>query len=258
MESTTTIFQSTAAERIEHDNGGPARAIMETHEEIQEESQSINSSDTDEDTLHRQVTNAMIEDVDREELRRIATALSTRRVSVAGRRPSLVGGPVLLEQVVSFGGSIDASLQPESDQFDLSKWLQYFISQVTAEGITLKKTGICYRNLNVSGTGEAVQLQQTVGNYLMMPLRPGEFFNFGKKTPKKILQNFDGIVKSGELLIVLGRPGAGCSTLLKTMCGEMHGLALDEKSVIHYDGIPRENMVHEFKGEAVYNQEVCD
>jgi ATP-binding cassette subfamily G (WHITE) protein 2 (PDR) len=80
--------------------------------------------------------------------------------------------------------------------------------------------------------------------------------SFGKKRPKQILHGFDGLIKGGELLIVLGRPGSGCSTLLKTLCGELHGLMLGSNSTIHYDGIPQKQMKKEFKGEAIYNQEV--
>ena len=71
-----------------------------------------------------------------------------------------------------------------------------------------------------------------------------------------ILNGFDGLLQPGELLIVLGRPGSGCSTLLKTMCGELHGLHVEDGSIVHYDGIPQKQMVKEFKGEIAYNQEV--
>lgn len=88
------------------------------------------------------------------------------------------------------------------------------------------------------------------------------------------MKDFNGLLKKGELLLVLGRPGSGCSTLLKSICGELHGLDLDKESTIHYNGkvlsalsiiyradqnllgIPQSRMVKEFKGEVVYNQEV--
>ena len=70
----------------------------------------------------------------------------------------------------------------------------------------------------------------------MAPLRPGEFFSTGRKQHKQIIRNFNGALKSGELLIVLGRPGSGCSTFLKSICGEMHGLEMDDGSVVHYNG----------------------
>jgi ABC-type multidrug transport system ATPase subunit len=38
------------------------------------------------------------------------------------------------------------------------------------------------------------------------------------------------------MLVVLGRPGSGCSTFLKTICGELNGLELDSKSLIDYNG----------------------
>lgn len=39
-----------------------------------------------------------------------------------------------------------------------------------------------------------------------------------------------------EMLLVLGRPGSGCSTLLKTIAGETHGLNISENSHINYQG----------------------
>lgn len=57
------------------------------------------------------------------------------------------------------------------------------------------------------------------------------------KTKIQILRDFEGLVKSGEMLVVLGRPGSGCSTLLKTMSGETHGFYIDSKSHINYQGM---------------------
>ena len=120
----------------------------------------------------------------------------------------------------------------------------------------MRKLGLVYKNLNIFGSGAALQLQQTVADYVLAPFRIGQWFSVGKKEHKQILRNFDGVIKSGEMLIVLGRPGSGCSTLLKSMCGELHGLDMDKDSVVHYNGIPQQRMMKEFKGEAIYNQEV--
>lgn len=85
-------------------------------------------------------------------------------------------------------------------------------------------------------------------------------FGFKKNVRKiQILREFDGLVKSGELLVVLGRPGrcvgsagmlwpeanslsSGCSTFLKTISGETHGFFVDEESDIQYSGISPETM----------------
>ncbi|KXH25655.1 ABC-2 type transporter [Colletotrichum nymphaeae SA-01] len=196
--------------------------------------------DTHRDTM-------MIDEEDRRELQRIATNLSRHQSLASNGRP--------LSTHISYGQD-DPALDPASKSFDLSKWLQAFMRAMQNEGITLKHAGVAYKDLNVSGTGAALQLQQTVGDFLQAPLRIGEHISFGKKEPKRILNSFDGLLKSGELLIVLGRPGSGCSTLLKTMTGELQGLSIGDESVIHYNGIPQKKMMKEFKGETVYNQEV--
>jgi ATP-binding cassette, subfamily G (WHITE), member 2, PDR len=100
--------------------------------------------------------------------------------------------------------------------------------------IVQRRAGFIFKNLKVSGTGSAINLQQTVGSTLMAPLRWREFFEKGPE--KTILHSFDGVLKSGEMLVVLGRPGSGCSTLLKTLTGELNSLSMSKESVIHYNG----------------------
>jgi len=127
---------------------------------------------------------------------------------------------------------------------------------VDQDDIKIARAGVTMKNVTVRGTGAALNLQKNVGSILMSPLRFTEIFSFGKKPSKTIIRDFDVLMKSGEMLIVLGRPGSGCSTLLKTMTGEMHGLQVDKQSTIHYNGITQQQMMKEFKGEVVYNQEV--
>jgi ABC-type transport system involved in cytochrome bd biosynthesis fused ATPase/permease subunit len=100
-----------------------------------------------------------------------------------------------------------------------------------------RRAGIVWKNLKVCGSGSAINLQKNVGSLLLAPLRFGEFFHKGAE--KTILNEFDGVLKSGEMLVVLGRPGSGCSTLLKTLMGELHGLDMKAQSEIHYNGMPR-------------------
>jgi ABC-type multidrug transport system ATPase subunit len=42
---------------------------------------------------------------------------------------------------------------------------------------------------------------------------------------KTILYSMDGLVKEGEMLLVLGKPGAGATTLLKTISGNTESYA---------------------------------
>jgi ATP-binding cassette subfamily G (WHITE) protein 2 (PDR) len=49
---------------------------------------------------------------------------------------------------------------------------------------------------------------------------------------------------------------SGCSTLLKTVAGEMNGIYLDDSSMLNYRGITPEQMRGQFRGEAIYTAEV--
>lgn len=166
----------------------------------------------------------------------------------------------------------DPRLDPSKPEFDTYVWARAFIRAMDEDDIKSARAGFSFKNLNVSGSGAAVNLQTNFASVFMTPFRLGEFINFGPKPEKKIFRNFNGVVKSGEMLIVLGRPGSGCSTFLKTICGELTGLNVAKESVIHYNGaylrlhadtiltvvlgISQKQMIKEFKGEVIYNQEV--
>jgi ABC-type multidrug transport system ATPase subunit len=196
---------------------------------------SSSSEDAAPGTLQRRATRVEIDDDGRQELARIFTSGSkvTQQMSIA--QPN------------------DPRVDPSNEAFDLGRFSVMFRNQLEGEGIEMKKVNVVYKNLDVFGSGKALQLQSTVADLFMSPFRAKEFF--GKSERKQILHSFDGIIRAGELCIVLGRPGSGCSTLLKALTGELHGLETDE-SVIHYNGIPQARMRKEFKGETVYNQEV--
>lgn len=199
------------------------------------------SSDPDADgidgqPLARRVTKSEIDSEGRRALQRVLTTASQK-----------------MARSMSIASPDDPSVDPGSDQFDLTKFMKMFRRQLEGEGIELKEISVVYKNLNVFGSGKAIQLQKTVSDLIMAPLRFREYFGGSKR--KQILHSFDGIIKHGELCVVLGRPGSGCSTLLKALTGELHSLEIDD-SIIHYNGIPQKKMIKEFKGETVYNQEV--
>ena len=182
-------------------------------------------SDTDE-TMHEpnedmEVTRwksvASIDPADLEQLKRIATRdRDMNRVDTLALKDD------------------DTTLDPSHKDFDLYKWARRFLHEFDEQGLRSVRSGIVFKNLSVSGSGSALQLQQTVFSMLLAPFRN---FSFGKKPHKQILNKFDGLLDSGELLIVLGRPGSGCSTFLKSLCGETHGLNIDSGSTIHYNGM---------------------
>ncbi|KAK3046433.1 hypothetical protein LTR09_012072 [Extremus antarcticus] len=194
--------------------------------------------------------------------RDVLIKLASRSISFHSQRRDSISLPDSDDKALERKGTVDRLelnddiLNPESPKFDLKTWIRMTLRLMDEEGIKLRNSGLVFKGIDVTGTGSALNIQDNVSGMLMAPLRLYENFNFGKKQPKQIPRNFDGLVKSGELLIVLGRPDSGCSTLLKSVTGQMHGLNLDEMSHIHFNGIPQERMMKEFKGEVIYNQEV--
>ncbi|KAI9751254.1 MAG: pyruvate dehydrogenase E1, beta subunit [Chaenotheca gracillima] len=157
-----------------------------------------------------------------------------------------------------FEGSSDPRLDPHSGKFDPRAWAKTLLALESRDPDRYPKrvAGVSYRNLGVHGYGTPTDYQKTFGNY---PLEAGSIFNrlSGRNKHKiQILRDFDGLVKSGEMLVVLGRPGSGCSTLLKTIAGETAGFYIDSSSDINYQGIPMKTMHRDFRGECIYQAEV--
>lgn len=147
----------------------------------------------------------------------------------------------------------DPRFDPSKADFDFYLWVRKFLRLMEENDIKPRRAGFVFKSLNISGVGNALQLQSDVSAPLLAPFRFRE--HFSSASEKRILRNFNGAVRPGEMLIVLGRPGSGCSTFLKSICGVLYGLNMAKGSVIHYDGIEQDQFKKEFRGEVIYNQE---
>jgi ABC-type multidrug transport system fused ATPase/permease subunit len=179
----------------------------------------------------------LISRTETENLRRIATNQSNK-----SRRRSSVYNPPSNNAIQETRGSessreLEPELDPTSPDFNLEQWLKAVVADFELRGQSGVRGGILFQHLNVSGSGSALQLQGTVGGMLSAPFRIPELLRQRRSPSRRILNDFNGVMKSGELLLVLGRPGAGCSTLLKTLCGETNGLDIESSSVLHYNGM---------------------
>ncbi|KAJ5131211.1 CDR ABC transporter [Penicillium bovifimosum] len=151
----------------------------------------------------------------------------------------------------------DSSLNPHSENFKAKSWMKNFLAITSRdpERYPTRQAGLSFTNLSVHGFGSPTDYQKDVANSV---LEVGALFRALTGTGKQkiqILREFDGLVKSGEMLVVLGRPGSGCSTFLKTIAGEMNGIFKDEASRINYQGISDRQMRSQFRGEAIYTAE---
>ncbi|KAI2467417.1 ABC drug exporter AbcA [Annulohypoxylon bovei var. microspora] len=117
--------------------------------------------------------------------------------------------------------------------------------------------GVSFRDLDCHGFITASQTQQTfLDSLLTVPRLIGAIFRPPSKRKVQILRNFEGMILPGEMLLVLGRPGSGCSTFLKALSGDTHGFHIRDEASINYQGTSYRNFHHTFKGERVYVAEL--
>jgi ABC-type multidrug transport system ATPase subunit len=68
------------------------------------------------------------------------------------------------------------------------------------------------------------------------------------------LKDLSGFCKDGEMLLLLGRPGAGCTTLLKII-SNMRESFTDVKGTVSYGGFDHQAFAQRFHGQTCYNSE---
>ncbi|RMZ82683.1 hypothetical protein DV738_g1588, partial [Chaetothyriales sp. CBS 135597] len=180
-----------------------------------------------------------------EEAKHLARQLS--RTSTDSRVPS---NPWDYEE----GGPTD----PASPNFSIKAFTKSLLKllQTEPDKHIARSAGFAFRNLSAYGYGAATDYQNTVGNVWLKMLGSARQLLGAKERRIDILRDFEGVVHAGEMLVVLGPPGSGCSTFLKTITGETHGYIVDKSSHINYQGISFDQMHRDFRGEAIYTAEV--
>jgi ABC-type iron transport system FetAB ATPase subunit len=151
-----------------------------------------------------------------------------------------------------------------SEQQEIERLLSRMFGKTRQESSEEEKTrhvGVIWKNLTVKGMGLGAALQPTVGNiFLGLPrflknvITRGPRKAAGKPPVRTIIDNFSGCIKPGEMLLVLGRPGAGCSTFLKILGNQRFGYEKVDGSVT-YGGTDAKTMEKKYRGEIIYNPE---
>ena len=109
-----------------------------------------------------------------------------------------------------FGEDVDPTMDPRSEKFDYQAWIRSLlhITSRDPERYPTRTAGISFTNLNVHGYGTATDHQKTVGNVLLdIPGVLKGLLTKGKGQRIDILRDFEGLVRDGEMLVVLGPPG---------------------------------------------------
>lgn len=97
-------------------------------------------------------------------------------------------------------------------------------------------------------------MNQTFGGLFLAPFRKIAYLRSPRITPERTLLNdFSGSVKGGEMVVVLGRPGSGCSTFLKTIACQTEGYTKVEGKV-SYGGLGPDQVKKTYRDQVIYNQ----
>ncbi|KAF9632782.1 ABC transporter-like protein [Lasiodiplodia theobromae] len=168
----------------------------------------------------------------------------------------------------STSATTDQDAEHAAEQEEIDRLLSRMFGQSRQENSEEERTrhaGMIFKDLTVKGMGVGAALQPTTGDILLNPLRfvkslfstkggPRKAAGMSKPPVRTLIDNFSGCIKPGEMLLVLGRPGAGCSTFLKVMGNQRFGYESVEGDV-SYGGTPADVMAKKFRSEVLYNPE---
>lgn len=124
------------------------------------------------------------------------------------------GDSISLDRVsTTFNPFLDASvpaLDPHSDDFDPRAWARHILHARLRDPdrYPLLAAGVSFKSLGAYGHSTGSDYQKTVFNTLISYKDIFKFLSKKKDPEITILKEFNGLVRSGECCVVLGRPGA--------------------------------------------------
>ena len=174
-------------------------------------------------------------------------------VSRASRR-SHGNAPVLDEEKNNSGQS---TLDSES-VFDLETALRGDLHAYNEAGIRPKHIGAYWDDLVVKGVGGKANYVDTFPdafiNFVDVITPAMKLLGLGRKPVETtLLHGFQGVCKPGEMVLVLGKPGSGCTTFLKAIANQRYGYTSVTGDVLYGPWTSKE--FDRYRGEAVYNAE---
>ena len=116
----------------------------------------------------------------------------------------------------------------------------------------------------VKGVGSGATFVKTLPDAILGTFGPDlyhlivKFFPFiapkGHAQLRTLINGFTGVVRDGEMMLVLGRPGSGCSTFLKAIANNREEYA-EVTGDVSYGGIDAKKQKKQYRGEVNYNPE---
>lgn len=159
---------------------------------------------------------------------------------------------------VEEAGSAASSIISGEERFDLEGALRTGLRAEQEAGIRPKHIGVYWDQFTVKGLGGSANYVQTFPKAIVdffdyyTPVK--NFLGLGNKGKEvTLLDNFRGVCKPGEMILVLGRPGSGCTTFLKSIANQRAGYTSITGEILYGPYTAEEFSEH--RGEAVYNAE---
>lgn len=152
------------------------------------------------------------------------------------------------------GGEAAIGFDPfdKNGKFELERFLRHVMDQAQGAQLETRQMGVVWQNLTVTGLGTGYALADTVGTLPLKPFQAVKNIKSILHPPvKTIIDNFEGCVKPGEMLLVLGRPGAGCTSFLKTIASYRDGFK-DISGTVLYQGMDHTIIDKRLRGDVVY------
>lgn len=140
---------------------------------------------------------------------------------------------------------------PHDNEWNMKPEVEASRERDQRSGAPGRGLGITWKNLTVQVVSADAAIHENVGSQFNIP----QLVQQSRHKPplKTILDDSHGCVKPGEMLLVLGRPGSGCTTLLnvianrrsgfKSLTGDMRYGSMDHKEA------------QKFRGQIVMNSE---
>jgi len=161
--------------------------------------------------------------------------------------------------------------EDDADDFDLGKCIRSRTMIAESEGVhTEKAIAILWRSLLITapdadqGSVRVKTLFQSIINtftidpmQVLFILFPSVGNFFGKNTNSSsitLIHRQDGIVKAGEMLLVLGRPGSGCSTLLRALTASLDSNVI-QSGEVEFGGLSIKDIKRYYRGEVIFSDE---
>nr|ACK99557.1 ATP binding cassette transporter Abc1p [Pichia kudriavzevii] len=157
--------------------------------------------------------------------------------------------------------TIDPRLDPNSDEFESKFWVKNMRKLLDSDPDYYRPTslGFAAKNLIAKGISSDADYQANFLNYPFKVVRDTYMDLFRGNDESRyfeILKSMDVLIKPGTLTVVLGRPGAGCSTFLKTVAAQTYGFKVDDSSIISYDGLTPKEINKNYRGEVIFSAEM--